>query len=84
MKEITNYIIEKLKLDKNAEASREFDTLMQALMCAKKLSSAQKENFMVYKTPDKKYVAEINIDNYKVGDDFDNNTVVEIVKYNRS
>jgi len=83
MKKITNYIIEKLKLDKNTTATREFDTLMQALMCAKKLSSAQKQDFMVYKTSEKKYVADVNTDNYKVGDDFDNNTVVEIVKYNR-
>ena len=83
MKEITSYIIEKLKLDKDSKAPQEFDSLMKALMCAKKLSSAQKQDFMIYKTSEKKYVADVNTDNYKIGDDFENNTVVEIVKYNR-
>lgn len=76
---LNNYIEEKLKLNKDSGDDL-FDRLIAAVGYAKREASANKEEYYVYKTEDSTYGVEENIDNYKIGDDSPNGTVVEIVK----
>ena len=79
MKTLFNYISEKLTINKNAESSI-FDSLMKAVMYAKRKHNQTDLKYFIYKTKDSLYGVEENIDDKKVGDTVNTDaTVVELV-----
>lgn len=81
MENLNKYIGEKLVLSKDIDYKSSFDSLIKAAMFAKRKSLQSKEDYMVYKTEDNKYMIDVNSKGYDIGKSFGNNTVVDIIKY---